>query len=27
MRLQDALRWLQPSLGFDADAVDVADVA
>jgi 5-methyltetrahydrofolate--homocysteine methyltransferase len=24
MRLQDALRWLQPNLGFDADAVDVA---
>jgi 5-methyltetrahydrofolate--homocysteine methyltransferase len=27
MRLQDALRWLQPNLGFDSDAVDVADVA
>ena len=24
MRLQDALRWLQPNLGFDSDAVDVA---
>ncbi|MGE0189769.1 MAG: vitamin B12 dependent-methionine synthase activation domain-containing protein, partial [Steroidobacteraceae bacterium] len=24
MRLQDALRWLQPNLSFDADAVDVA---
>ncbi|MGE0115169.1 MAG: methionine synthase [Steroidobacteraceae bacterium] len=24
MRLQDALRWLQSNLGFDADAVDVA---
>ncbi len=24
MRLQEALRWLQPNLGFDADAVDVA---
>jgi len=27
MSLQEALRWLQPNLGFDADAVNVAEVA